>query len=47
MVGVVLYFRFYIMYTCVYLHNVQKKKACGLVVASPALLIREKLKGLL
>ena len=48
MVGVALYFRFCIMYICVYLHNVQKeKKACGLVVTSPAFLNREKLKGLL
>jgi hypothetical protein len=27
MVGVALYFRFYIMYTCGYLHNVQKKES--------------------
>jgi len=26
MVGVALYFRFYIMYTCVYLNNVQKRE---------------------
>ena len=47
MVGVALYSRFYIMYTSVYLHNMHKKKACGLVVASPALLTREKLKGMI